>query len=135
MASNVKGRIKYRYLMVGWLRSDWLMYLMTSTAGSRTMIQVSWNTWFLEITSRDYINPNKRGIPASTKRGAVVCFPPTTGPRTVVGGKHKTAPLLVLFLYKTVLPPPPCHRAGPAPTAGCMFSSNAPSLVLHATTS
>ena len=50
-------------------------------------------------------NPNKRGIPASTRRGAVVCFPPTTRPRTVVGRKHTTAPLLVLFLYKTVPPP------------------------------
>ena len=25
--------------------------------------------------------------------------------------------------------PPPRHRAAPAPTAGCMFSSNAPSLL------
>ena len=32
----------------------------------------------------------------STKRGAVVCFPPTTMHGPVVGGKHTTAPLLVL---------------------------------------
>ena len=32
----------------------------------------------------------------STKRGAAVCFPPTTVGGPVVGGNHTTAPLLVL---------------------------------------
>ena len=37
-------------------------------------------------------------------------------------------------VYKQKMPPPPPrYRAAPALTAGCMFSSNAPLLVLHAT--
>ena len=49
---------------------------------------------------------------------------------TLIKGAYPPVPKEGLFQYKTV---PPRHRAATAPTAGCIFSSNAPSLVLHAT--
>ena len=62
--------------------------------------------WLWEKTMKALLTLIKGACQPVPKEWHVVCFPPTTGPRSS-WRKSSNAPPLVLFLYKTVPPPIP----------------------------